>query len=65
MKESYNESSKSKKKVIPKNLIKYSRNKESIDFKGETKENITNTVQSNVKTSKPVNRFYLLSKTLI
>lgn len=33
MKESFNEKSKAKKKVIAKNQIKYSRNKESIDLK--------------------------------
>ena len=58
MKENYNDNSKGKKKVISKNQIKYSRNKESIDFKSETKDKAMNTVQHGIPTVKPVRSIY-------
>jgi hypothetical protein len=40
--------------VIPKKQIKYSRNKQSIDLKADTKDKALNTYQPNLKTIETV-----------
>lgn len=50
----FEEERKSNKLVIPKKQIKYSRNKQSIDLKADTKDKALNTYQPNLKTIETV-----------